>query len=357
MRLLMVVESPDRSEAHVFRALRQEGHEVEVVCDPGTARLSELKDAGLVVHEFPVHRRVDMPAIRFLRERMRSQKTEIVHAFYKRSLGNVLVAARGLKVRIVTYRGIVGNLHRWDPQTRMTFMNRRVRRIVCVCDAVRDSLLDLGIPPRRLVTIYKGHKPAWYDGMPPADLRQFGVPEGAFVVTCVAKIRPRKGVDDLVRAARLIPDESVHFLIVGDVTDSRVPATIRELGLERRVHLTGFLRNAASVTGCSHVFAMPSLRREGLPRAVIEAMAQRVPPVVTEVGGMPELVKDGESGLVVPPGNPAAIAESIARLRRDEGLRLSMGTRARERIQTHFNVNTTVTRTLALYREVLEERD
>jgi glycosyltransferase involved in cell wall biosynthesis len=220
---------------------------------------------------------------------------------------------------------------------------------------VRNSLLDLGIPARRLVTIYKGHDPAWYDDMPEADLRPFGVPDSAFVVTCVAKMRARKGVEDLVQAARLIPDDSVHVLLVGDAGGTNLASLVRSLGLESRVHLTGFLRNAAAVTGRSHVFVMPSLRREGLPRAVIEAMAQRVPAVVTSVGGMPELVRDGECGLIVPPHNPAALAEAILKVRRDEGLRLAMAQRARERIQNHFHIHASVAQFRELYREVVQE--
>jgi glycosyltransferase involved in cell wall biosynthesis len=101
------------------------------------------------------------------------------------------------------------------------------------------------------------------------------------------------------------------------------------------------------------VFVLPSLRREGLPRAVIEAMAYRTPPIVTNCGGSPELVEDGVSGLVVPPGDDGAIANAVRKLAADPAVREDMGKAARERIRLHFNIENTIRKTLKLYQAVL----
>jgi glycosyltransferase involved in cell wall biosynthesis len=98
---------------------------------------------------------------------------------------------------------------------------------------------------------------------------------------------------------------------------------------------------------------MPSLRREGMPRALIEALAQGVPAIVSRVGGMPELVRGGVEGLIVPPGQPAPLAAAIAHLRDDDALRQSMGRNARARIATDFSIERTVEQTIALYRALL----
>src|SRR5690606_18178850 len=98
---------------------------------------------------------------------------------------------------------------------------------------------------------------------------------------------------------------------------------------------------------------LPALRREGLPKTVIEAMAYGVPPIVTAVGGSPELVNDHEQGLVVPPGDAPARAAAILELYRDPALRARLGAAARERLAPSFTIEATVGRTLALYREVL----
>ena len=100
---------------------------------------------------------------------------------------------------------------------------------------------------------------------------------------------------------------------------------------------------------------MPSLEREGLPRAVIEAMCLGVPPIVTDVGGMPELVEDGKSGRVVPPGNPRALADAMIAILIDRDLRDTCGQNARLRIEEHFNIKTTITRMATLFEETLSQ--
>jgi glycosyltransferase involved in cell wall biosynthesis len=98
---------------------------------------------------------------------------------------------------------------------------------------------------------------------------------------------------------------------------------------------------------------LPALRREGLSKSVIEAMANAVTPIVTDTGGNAELVIDGVSGLVVPPGDAAALARAIERLYRAPAERIAMGRAARERIATAFRLETTVAEMLAAYRRVL----
>jgi glycosyltransferase involved in cell wall biosynthesis len=120
-----------------------------------------------------------------------------------------------------------------------------------------------------------------------------------------------------------------------------------------RIKKIGFQRDAPAIIGACDVSVLPTLRREGLPKTVIEAMVYEVPPIVTDSGGSPELVEDGVSGLVVPPGDAVALADAMLRLYRDPDLRRSMGAAARHRIETHFNTNKTVAETLALYEELL----
>ena len=99
------------------------------------------------------------------------------------------------------------------------------------------------------------------------------------------------------------------------------------------------------------VFVMPSTKREGLPKGVIEAMAQGMPAIVTRIGGMPEIVENGRSGFVIDPGNPEIIAEMVKKYIDDEQLLLAHGTQAKSRIEKNFNISETV----AAYGELYEE--
>ena len=353
MRILMLNAAPDRSEAHLCRSLPPAGWEVDLAGPADAPALRRLAADGLSVHDLRIRLAFDPPAVLKLRRLLRARQPNLLHAFSKKALCHALLAAAGIPLPVVAYRGYIGHLHRYGPQTRWAFRHPKVRRIICVSEAVRRFLLGIGLPPQRLVTIYKGHDPAWYAPLPAERLREFGIPPGAFVVGTAGKLRPRKGLDDLVRAAARLPRDSVHYLLVGELADRRLRPLIRRLGLETVMHFAGFRPDAAGLMGACDAFVLCSPERDALPRALLEAQAQGVPAVVTGVGGLPEVVADGENGLVVPPRQPAALAAAIQILAGDAALRRRLGAGARERVRARFHIAETVRQTLAVYREAL----
>jgi glycosyltransferase involved in cell wall biosynthesis len=197
----------------------------------------------------------------------------------------------------------------------------------------------------------------WYADEP-ADLAQFGIPDDAFVIGCTAAYRPRKGVEYLVDAlAMLPPDIPAHLLLIGRMDHRKLTRKIKASGVAERIHRIGHRSDAPAVTAACDVFSLPSTKREGLARAIIEAMAYRVPPVVTDCGGSPELVVDGECGYVVPIKDARALAEAFEKLYRDPDLRRRMGEAARDRIGTQFRNEDTVRKTIALYEELVPNPD
>jgi glycosyltransferase involved in cell wall biosynthesis len=351
-KILVINTHPDRSEAFMIGQLAGRGYDAEVILHPGAVRRSAIESAGLPVYPLSIKQRLQPSLIRLIRERVASG-AQLIHCFNKRSLSNAVFALRRTEVPIVTYRGVIGNLWQWNPETRLTFFNPRVKKIICVCDAVRDYMESIGIKSHKLLRIHKGHRLDWYTPAARSALGEFGIPEAAFVVGCTARIRARKGLDVLMEAAKRLSDQPVHFLLVGEITDGRVRQMAGDPAVRNRVHLAGFRTDAAALMGACDAFVMPSLRREGLPRAVIEAMAQGVPAIVTDVGGMPEIVVDGENGLVIKPGESDSLAAAILKLSADAQLKKRMGAEARKRIATAFNVETTITQTAAVYDEVL----
>ena len=237
-------------------------------------------------------------------------------------------------------------------------MNPRVDRIVCVAEAIRRYFLGLRflwwrLPPEKVVTIYKGHDLAWYRDAP-ADLSAVGVPAGAFAVCCVANWRPRKGVEVLIAALALLPsDAPIHLLLVGDMGHATLDKIIAAHPYRERIHVLGMRKDAPAVAAACNVAVLPSLRREGLPKTVIEAMAYGVPTIVTDVGGSPELVQHEISGIIVPPGDAKALAAAILRLWQQPELARALGRGGRDRIERDFSNRSTVARTVALYRELV----
>ncbi len=359
IRVLCVTLYGDRAEAATFVGLKARGCEVCVCCRPESPYIATFEAAGIRVVTYPFRKHIDAEAVRLLRNELRNGDYDIVHLLHNRPVSNGLRAVKAFpKPRVVVYRGIVGNVGRLNPASWQRYLHPRIDRIICVADAVRryfveSRLFGSLVPQQRAVTIHKGHDLGWYCD-PPVDLAPFGVPAGAFVVGCVANMRPRKGVEVLVDAfGRLSPDEPIYLLLVGNMTGKRLDRAIARNRNAARILRVGFQRNAPAIIGACNVSVLPTLRREGLPKTVIEAMVYEVPAIVTDTGGSPELVEHGISGIVVPPGDSAALAAAILKLYRDPELRARLGRAGKRRIETHFNIEQTVERTLELYRELL----
>ncbi len=362
IRSLCITESADRPSIATFIGMHNAGIEVTVVCPDDHPNHKILADAGVPTVDIRLPTNFNKDGIAALRAELVRGRYHIMHTYNNKAVSNGLRACKGLPVKVVCYRGIVGAVSFLDPMSWMRYLNPRIDRIICVADAIRRHFLEmqpafLRMPPERPVTIHKGHKLEWYTATP-ADLTEYGIPAGAFVVGCTANYRPRKGIDYLVEAIERLPrDLPVHLMLVGHMDAARLTRRIERSPVKARIHRVGFVTNAPELSAACDVFCMPSTKREGLARAIIEAMVYEVAPVVTDSGGSPELVEDGVSGFVVPPRDAQGLADAIEKLYRDNDLRRRMGKAARERIATAFRNEDTVRKTIALYKELVPDPD
>ncbi len=353
----------DRPTTEQLVGLTAAGVAIDVVCLPGDPWQARLTTAGLAVYPLRTRGRLDVPAIRALRRLLDAKDYDVLHAYNARMLGCALLAARGKpRLKIIGFRGYMGHVSYLRPSSWLGYLNPRVDCIVCVSRAVARFFLDLrflgrALEPHKIVTIYKGHEPDWYDS-PPPDLGEFGVPAGAFTVCFCGRDRPRKGIHVLVEAAgRLDPAWPIHYLLVGRMdSNPRLREQIRSSAAHDRIHLTGFRADAPQLAGASDVLALPSLDREGLSRAVLEAMAQGTPAIVSDAGGLPEQVEHDVTGLVVAQSDAQALADAIGALYRDRQRTRAMGQRARQRVTDVFSCTRTVRETISLYEKLTGKR-
>ena len=194
----------------------------------------------------------------------------------------------------------------------------------------------------------------------PASLRQeFGIPDGHQLVVHVANFTPKKRHQDLIRAARIVVDQEPQttFLLVGQgPTEKEVKAQALELGLEGKVVFAGFRPDAARIMAAADVFVLPSLY-EGLPIAMLEAMALGRPVVASRVGGVPEVIDDEVDGLLVDPLDPAQLAEKVLTLLHNPELRGRLSRNAARKVRDQFSVERMVKSTEAIYSSVLAKKE
>jgi glycosyltransferase involved in cell wall biosynthesis len=232
---------------------------------------------------------------------------------------------------------------------------RQVDCFICASDAIRRMLTADGVPESRAVTVHEGIDLGRVDAAPKADLHaELWLPHQAPIVGNVAALVPHKGQRHLIEAAAIVikklPD--VRFVIAGEGELRPVlERQIKEHRLEKHVFLAGFRPDILSVHKAFDLFVMSSVT-EGLGTSLLDAMACGTPIVATTAGGMPEVVADGRTGLLVPVRDHEAMAGAIVRLLRDEALRARMGAAGEARVRERFSAERMVQDTLAVYERV-----
>ena len=347
-----------RPEAELFIGLAKAGVDMTVLTQADSVYADRMRDDGVNVVDFAPRGKLSLASIRFLRKTFRDGNFDLVYAFNNKAIANTNMAAVGLPLRVVTYRGQTGNIHRFDPSGYLTHLHPRVDAIIAVAEAVAASLRPHVRRSQQVFAVYKGHDLAWYQEQP-IERAAIGLDASHCVITCVANNRPRKGVPVLLEAfARLNDIQALRLVLIGAGMDEpTLGASLAASGLTERVRLLGFRNDAPAILAASDMSVLPSTKREGLPKTVIESMAYGVAPVVTDTGGSAELVEDGVSGLVVGPGDSRALANAMRRLAEDSDLARRCGARARERIGRDFTVARSVADTLTAFKSIVATRD
>jgi glycosyltransferase involved in cell wall biosynthesis len=186
---------------------------------------------------------------------------------------------------------------------------------------------------------------------------ELGLPPDALVCGAVSRLDALKGIDDLILAfAQVEATRAAYLVIVGEGPErQRLEKIVQDIGVSDRIIWAGYRAGVPHLLPAFDIFVQPSMH-EGLPNTVLEAMAAGLPVIATGVGGTPELVVNGKTGLLVPPANPAALADAITALSENPVARGSMGWAGRQRVQQHFTIEEMVQKTEQLYEDLLLEK-
>jgi glycosyltransferase involved in cell wall biosynthesis len=229
---------------------------------------------------------------------------------------------------------------------------RQVRHFITASAAIAEMLHEDGIERDRITTIHEGVDIERVQQLPPANIHEeYWLPVGVPVVGNIAALVPHKGQKYLVDAAvllrRQIPDAHVIILGEGELR-AALERQVKELHLEKHVLLPGFRGDVLALLKAFDVFVMSSVT-EGLGTSLLDAMAAARPIVATRAGGIPEVVVNGETGLLVPARDARQLANAIARLLKDRALREQFGQAGLARVRAEFSVDRMVARTLGVY--------
>ncbi len=238
--------------------------------------------------------------------------------------------------------------------------SRKVDHFVSVSGFGRQLLMEKrGVAAERITVIHPGMAvPGPHDALRrEAIRRELHIAPDELMVLTVANLRTLKGhITILEAAAQMQGAIKTVFVFAGeDRSDGEVAREAESLGVQQAVRLMGFQKNVYDYLNAADLFLLPS-QSEGLPLSILEAMAMGVPVIATPVGGIPEIINDGEQGLLVPPRDAAAVAAALRRLAADKPLRAALGQGGRDRIAAKFSLHGMITQYQDLYQRLYDDK-
>jgi len=334
--------------------LAEAGHDAVLLAHEN-GELRRRAGEGLRFMSFSPRSEFDVQAAWQLAAVLRERAPDVVHAHDPMGVSLVAMALQmsagkpGRRPLIVAARRVDFHLKR---HAFSKWKYRHVDVFIAASKTIASILEHDGIARDRIEVVHDGVNVGYIDKQPVVDAHgAFWLPHGAPLVGNVAALATHKGQRHLVAAAALVAREvpDARLLIVGDgdLRDT-LQHQIKALGLERHVLLAGFRDDALGLIKSLDVFVMSSLT-EGLGSSILEAMACERPVVGTRTGGIPEVVGDGETGLLVPPGDERALADAIVSLLRDPERGRRMGVAGRARVVSQFSVDALVESTAQVY--------
>jgi glycosyltransferase involved in cell wall biosynthesis len=322
----------------------------------------EAKDIETV--QFPLVRHYNpltaLPAVISVARYLRRNDFDIVHTHSTEAgiVGRIAAAIADVPHVVHTVHGVPFTDDRNNSLNRFVLACERTAarytdRMVTNADAIADEYLQRGIgSPEQYTTVYSGIDLAAFRDAVPAT----GLPGSRPRIVMVSRLADGKGFGVLLDAAELVADGDGSVLIVGDgPLFEELSEEISNRGLEDTVFLAGYRDDVPNVLAASDILVLPSFR-EGTPRVISEAMASGLPVVGTDIAGIPEQIDDGESGFLIPTGDPEALAERLDRLLSDPELRKLMGARGQE-LAEGFSDEAMCDALDDIYRELLAEAD
>lgn len=336
----------------LMHGLEKKGHEVHLAAPPDAPLARRCRELGLPVHSFRQRAEFSPSGLVRLLRILGQQPFDVVHSNTPRTLITAATAAR-LRHRplCISSRRVIFPLR--SPLSRLKY-NWTLHGVIAICRSIQSVLVEAGVNPDLIRVVYEGVDLDWYDQLEKPPFER-GLDE--VLIGMVAHMSHEKGHADLLQAASLLASRfpEARYILIGDgALREDLRRQCRQSRLEGLVRFTGFRDDSEALMKHLDIFCLPS-HSEGFSSALLAAMANRLPSVVTRVGGNRELVLDGETGFLVPPADPPELAEALWRLLQSPRLRHRMGQAARVRVEENFTLEKKIAQTEAVYRRLLED--
>lgn len=342
----------ERQVVGLLDYLARRGHASHLLCRPDGPLAGAARKIGVVTHPLALANDLDVRPAPRVRRLIREEGYDVVHFHTKRAhaLAAWLGGAAPGRVRVVTRRMDYPVRRGWHDRY---LYNRAVDGVIAISGPIAALLAEGGVAREKIRVIPSGVDTARFEHIPPP-----GGDRAPLVIGAVAALEERKGHRFLLEAAAELKRQGhrLRYRIAGDGAEKeRLKKAAENLSISNDVEFLGFVSDVPAFLASIDIFVLPSLF-EGLGVAALEAMAAARPVVASRVGGLAEVVEDGKTGALVPPGDAAALARAIARLAAGKERLGALGGNGRARAREHFSMEQMARRNESYYYELLENR-
>jgi len=337
------------------RGLLDMGVNLHLGCNPDTIISKKAMEKEIPVITTPMRTSKDLPAVFNLRKIIKKEKFTIVHTHTMRD--HILSAAAVHLLKDVTE---IRTQHIHFPEILEFFLRRVYNNwtdmTICVSHFIRKDLERHGIKPEKLVVKYNGIdlKKFEFDRSKPSFRQEMDFSDSHKLIGCIGSLMKKKGQEYVIKAMPGVLEKfpSSRLIIVGSGEDEKYFREIAgELSIEDKTIFTGIRHDIPRILDSFDIAVVPSVWQDPCPLSVMEAMYAGVPLIASSVGGIPEEIEDGVTGIIVPPGDTDAILKSILNLLNSRDRAKEMGKNAREKVIKEFTVERMCKDVLGIYAE------
>lgn len=341
-----------------LREMARRGHRTILVAPPDSDIFRRGLDAQIETLPLSMRRRDFYQNLRWLSDFFRAEKIDVLNTHSSRDSWLAGCAARRAKVPLVIKtRHISARVSRgW--LTRLVYQNLHDFILTTSCGIAEDMVNFNGYNAGRITSVPTGVDLNRFDlNLPRANLRkELGLPEDCQLVGMVSVLRSWKGHPDFLKAARMVRQRypNAYFVLVGEgPRRKQIEEELLEKGLEEFVFLIGHRDEVPQILKALDIFVLPSYANEGVPQALLQALAMERPVVATKVGGIPEVIANEKNGLLCEPQSPTHLADCIMRLLENPKWAAEMAQYGRQRVVNEFSLNAMIQRLEDLYYRML----
>lgn len=353
----------EQQALYLIKGLAGQGHIAHLICQPGSAFYHQATQEHITT--FPIRMRGEFDVIAAIKiaKRIRKGGYDLIHSHTSHAHSQVFGASlfiRNSPIKIVTRRVDFSIFRHNFFGLNLLKYKQGVDHIIAISHKVRDILTKDGVPSDDISVAHSGVDLGRFQDLNGDYLRrEFSISPGSPILGNVAFLVGHKGQEYLIKAISYITSKypDVHLFIVGTGhLEKKLKSLVQTLELSRNITFTGFRKDVGAFLHLFDILLVSSVE-EGLNTTILDALALEVPVVATNTGGIPEVIRNGETGILVPPADPKALASGIIRMLSNPAQAKEMARRGRRKVMEQFSSKAMVEKNIAVYKKMIAQRE